>query len=42
MNYAKEQNIKYFESSSFTGESINEIFASLVEGINIILYLDIV
>ncbi|KAM3146859.1 hypothetical protein pb186bvf_001013 [Paramecium bursaria] len=33
MNYAKEQNIKYFESSSFTGESINEIFASLVEDI---------
>ncbi|KAM3146858.1 hypothetical protein pb186bvf_001012 [Paramecium bursaria] len=30
MNYAKEQNIKYFESSSFTGESIQDIFETLV------------
>ncbi|KAM3146857.1 hypothetical protein pb186bvf_001011 [Paramecium bursaria] len=41
MNYAKEQNIKYFESSTFTRESIQEIFETLVIGIMQIKFLDI-
>ena len=36
MNYAKEHNIKYFEASTFTGESVNEIFESLVAGIMLV------
>ena len=38
MNYAKEHKIKYFETSTFTGESVKEIFETLVTGIMIVKF----
>lgn len=39
-NFAKRNNIKYFETSAVQNNGVNETFEKLINGINIILIYD--